>query len=223
MTSRSIAAGLRLLTVFLALGLLTQAEAADTGKAKPEWKNLFDGKSLGGWKIADFLDAGKVSVKDGVIVMEKGSHMTGITYDRSDFPKADYEVTLEGKKIDGRDFFCTTTFPVGDTFCSFVVGGWGGHVVGLSTINGASAVENETTGSREFKTDQWYKVRIRVTKAKILCWIDDDKLVDLDTADRKISIRIECTRCKPFGIATYATTGAVRNIRVRTLTDAERK
>ena len=29
---------------------------------------------------------------------------------------------------DGSDFFCTTTFPVGDAFCSFVVGGWSGTV-----------------------------------------------------------------------------------------------
>jgi hypothetical protein len=214
---------IRLLTLTVALGLLPMIEASAVEKDKPGWRSLFDGKSLEGWKVADFLNGGKVSVKDGAIVMEKGNPMTGLAYTGADFPKVDYEVILEGKKIEGRDFFCTTTFPVGDTFCSFVMGGWGGQVIGLSTINGAAAVENETSGSKEFKVDQWYKLRIRVTKERILCWIDDEKLVDLETADRKISIRIECSRCKPFGIATYATTGAVRNIRVRKLSEAEKK
>jgi hypothetical protein len=217
--------------LILAVGILPlSAAAAEPAKAAPAsekdkagWKSLFDGKSLDGWKNADFLRTGNVHVKDGAIVMDKGNQLTGVTYSRGDFPKVDYEVSLEGKKIEGRDFFCTTTFPVGDTFCSFVVGGWGGQVVGLTKVNGADAVENETTRSKEFKVDQWYRVRIRVTKDRILCWIDEEKMVDLETTDRKISIRIECQRCKPFGIATYGTTGAIRNIRVRSLTEADKK
>ena len=135
----------------------------------------------------------------------------------------DYEFVLEGKKIDGDDFFCTTTFPVGDSFCSFVVGGWSGRVVGLSSIDSEDASANETRTNKEFKGDHWYKVRIRVSQKRIEAWIDGEKLVDLDTTDRKISIRVECNACKPFGIATYQTTGAVRNIRVRPLSDADKK
>ena len=66
-------------------------------------------------------------------------------------------------------------------------------------------------------------MRIRVARDKIQAWIDDEKLVDLETADRRISIRLECGPCKPFGIATWHTSGAVRNIRVRALTEAEKK
>jgi hypothetical protein len=186
-------------------------------------KSLFDGKTLGGWKPADYLRAGKVSVKDGSIVMERGNQLTGVVYSRGDFPKTDYEVSLEGKKLDGDDFFCTTTFPVGNSFCSFVVGGWGGSTVGLSSINSADASENETSTSKEFKPNVWYRVRIRVMADRIRAWIDDEKLVDVDIENRKISIRIECNACKPFGVATYATTGAVRNIRVRPLTEEEKK
>jgi 3-keto-disaccharide hydrolase len=197
--------------------------AAGKSDEKAGWKKLFDGKSLDGWKSADFFGPGKVHVKDGAIVMEKGQTMTGVTYSRKDFPKIDYEVRLEGKKIAGNDFFCTTTFPVGDSFCSLVVGGWGGGTVGLSSINGADASENETHQSKEFKKDQWYHVRIRVSKQRIEAWIDDDKLVDLDTKDRKISTRIECEPCQPFGVATWKTVGAVRNLRVRKLTDEDKK
>ncbi len=193
------------------------------GKEEAGWKKLFDGKTLTNWESSDFYGPGKVHVKDGAIVMERGKIMTGFNYTRKDFPKMDYEVTLEGKKIAGDDFFCTTTFPVGDRFCSFVVGGWGGPVVGLSSIDSEDASANETRKEKEFKANQWYRIRIRVSQKRIEAWIDKEKMVDLDTTDRKISIRIECTASKPFGIATYETTGAVRDIRVRLLTEADKK
>jgi hypothetical protein len=201
----------------------TRADADKANKAKPDWKKLFDAKSLDGWKSTDFYKPGEVHVVDGALVIEKGKPMTGATYARADFPKTDYEVALEGKKVAGDDFFCTTTFPVGDSFCSLVVGGWGGMLVGLSSIDGADASENETTKSMEFKTGQWYRVRIRVTKQMIEAWIDDEKMIDVDIEGRKISTRIECRACQPFGIATYGTSGAIRDIKVRKLTDEEKK
>ena len=192
-------------------------------KDKAEWKPLFDGKSLTGWKSTNFGGEGDVTVKNGAVLLEQGSDMTGITFTGKDFPKMDYEVALEGKKVKGNDFFCTTTFPVGDAFCSLVVGGWGGTVVGLSSIDSRDAVENDTTQIKPFKHDQWYRVRIRVAKTKIEAWIDDEKLVDLVTKDKKITIRGECEASKPFGISTWRTEGAIRNIRVRLLTAAEKK
>ena len=218
-------------TVFglaLALGLLSlftgpASQASDKPKEKETWKTLFDGKSLDGWKPADFFKPGKVQVKDGAMVMERGKPITGITYGRADFPKMDYEVTLEGKKLAGDDFFCTTTFPVGDSFCSLVTGGWGGSVVGLSSIDASDASTNETRKDVEFKTGEWYRIRIRVSKKRIESWIGKEKVTDLDTTGRKISIRIECNACKPFGFATYDTTGAVRDVRVRALSEAEKK
>ena len=198
---------------------------AEEPKAKdaPAAKMLFDGKSLDGWKSSYEEHGGKVHVQDGAIVMEKGKKMTGVTYAKKDFPTTDYEVTLDGKKVEGGDFFCTTTFPVGDSHCSLVVGGWGGQVIGLSSINGSDASENETTGSMEFKEGKWYQVRIRVTGPKIEAWIGDEKVVDVPRKGRTFSTRIECEACHPFGVATYDTVGAVREIKVRTLTDAEKK
>lgn len=187
------------------------------------WKTLFDGKSLTGWKSAPFGGEGEVMVKDGAVIMERGSNMTGITYTKGDFPRMDYEVALEGKKLAGNDFFCTTTFPVGADFCSLVVGGWGGTVVGLSCIDFHDASENETSTFRDFKKDQWYAVRIRVTKERIQAWIDGKKMVDVSTKGKKISIRPECDENRPFGFATWNTTGAVRDIRVRPLTEAEKQ
>lgn len=216
----------RLICLGITIGVLyfTANARAEDKKAKDEtkWKDLFDGKSLEGWKSAYFDGSGKVEVKDGAIVMPKGEKLTGVTYTRGDFPKTNYEVVLEGKRVDGRDFFCTTTFPVGDSFCSLVVGGWGGMVTGISSINGGDASENETTGSMEFTSNKWYKVRIRVTDKKLEAWIGDDKVADVELRGKKISTRIECEECQPFGVCTWDTTGAVREIKVRTLTDAEK-
>lgn len=189
---------------------------------QPPGKLLFDGKTLVGWKSTDFGGEGEVSVEAGVVVMGQGNDMTGITYTRGDFPSMDYEVTLEGKRLQGNDFFCTTTFPVGENHCSLVVGGWGGTVVGLSSIDFQDASENETSTGQTFQRDRWYRVRIRVTQSRIEAWIDNEKAVDLPTKDRKISVRAECEPCRPFGIATWRTTGAVREIRVRTLTASEK-
>ncbi len=215
MTTRCVV-GFALGLLVITTGFPGSTRSENPGKSEPAWKKLFDGKSLQGWKSANFYGAAKTHVKDEMIVLEKGKIMTGVTYTQGDFPKMDYEVTLEGKKIAGDDFFCTTTFPVGDSFCSLVVGGWGGQLVGLSSINSMDASMNETRKDKEFKPNQWYRFRIRVSKNRIEAWIDRDKMVDLDATDRKISIRIECNACKPFGIATYETSGAVRDIRVRT-------
>jgi hypothetical protein len=101
----------------------TAAKTADSGKAdakKPtadetKWRALFDGKTLKDWKTPSFGEEGKVSVKDGTIVIGAGALMTGVAY-TGPLPKMDYELTLEGMRIAGDDFFCTTTFPVGDSF-----------------------------------------------------------------------------------------------------------
>jgi hypothetical protein len=199
------------------------AEAPASGKGGAEWKALFDGKSLAGWKEADYTGGGKVHSQDGALVLDRGKVMTGVVYTRGDFPKMDYELTLEGKKVAGEDFFCTTTFPVGDSFCSLVVGGWSGGVVGLSSIDAEDASLNETRTDREFQTDRWYRVRVRVSRKRIEAWIDRDKVVDVETTGRRITTRLECDACKPFGIATYQTKGAVRDIRVRPLGEDEKK
>jgi hypothetical protein len=201
---------------------VNKAEPKKPEGDKTKWRDLFDGKTLKGWKAPDFGGQGKVLVKDGTIVMEAGAMMTGVTY-TGPMPKMNYEVTLEGMRIDGSDFFCTTTFPVGDSFVSLVVGGWGGSLVGISSVDFYDASDNTTSRTKDFKSKQWYRFRIRVSQEKIEAWIDDEKMVDLETKGHKLSIRFECDLCRPFGVSTWMTAGAVRNIRVRELSAADLK
>jgi len=181
------------------------------------WTSLFDGKKLGRWEVAqrfDFINHGKVEVKDGTLVLGKGKPGTAVRF-TGKFPKIDYEVSLDAMRVDGGDFFCGMTFPVGDDALTLIVGGWRGPVVGLSCINGEPAVDNETCLYKEFKTKQWYRIRLRVTRERIQAWIDKEEVVDLATEDRKFSILFEPETALPLGIATWDTTGALRNIRVR--------
>ena len=207
------------LFILLVVGTVTKAEEAPATK----WIPLFDGKSLKGWKEADFYKPGKCKVENGCILLEKGSKLTGITLDKKDFPKENYEVSFEAKRVEGRDFFCTTTFPVGKAFTSFVVGGWGGTVVGISGIDGVDASENSTGQGKEFKDGQWYKIRILVAGDKLQTWIDNEQVVDLKISENNFTLHISCNVCKPFGIATYDTIGAIRDLKYRNILPAELK
>jgi hypothetical protein len=195
------------------------AQAAPPKTSSPDpyrGRDLFDGKTLGSWKVSEFGGEAKVHVKDGAIVMDGSDMMAGITW-TGEVLRSNYELELEGMRRDGSDFFCTTTFPVGKEYCSLVVGGWGGRLVGLSSIDGADASENDTTTSMDFKNRRWYKVRIRVTDAAIEAWIDGKQMVDQPRKGQRFSIRMEVEPCRPLGIATWYTEGAVRNIRLRGL------
>jgi hypothetical protein len=203
-----------LYTVFLPLSVLLLAGC----HAQRDEISLFDGKKLGQWKITDFGGQGDVYVKDGSIFLERGDDMTGITWTGA-VVRMNYEITLEAMRVSGSDFFCGLTFPVGDKPCSLILGGWGGDVCGLSNIDYYDAADNETTRIISFENGRWYKVRLRVTPNKIEAWLDDEELVNIETTGRKIDIRSEVDLSQPLGIATWCTTGAVRNIRLRTLPD----
>ena len=112
------------------------------------------------------------------------------------------------------DFFCGITFPVKDQFCSLIVGGWGGPVVGLSCIDGKDASENATNVLKRFDKNVWYKIKMRVTGEKIQAWIDDEKLVDFAYTGHELYVRPEVELSKPFGICTWMTTGELRRIRL---------
>jgi hypothetical protein len=180
--------------------------------------SLFDGKTLGQWKVTDFGGQGPVTVKDGAIYMAPGAYMTGITW-TGPVVRMNYEITLEAMRFEGSDFFCGLTFPVNDKPCTLILGGWGGSLCGLSSLDHMDASENETTRMISFENNKWYRVRLRVVPDHIQAWLNDEILVDADVTGKNIDIRIEVEESKPLGIATYDTGGAVRNIKLKKLAD----
>jgi hypothetical protein len=220
-----------LLCVFAPMTFLCADETLPVKKDKqaPEkpaeqWKRLFDGESLSGWSIPVYGGDGIVDVQKGCIVIGRGEMMTGIRYEK-EIPKTNYELRYEAQRMEGYDFFAACTFPVQKSFCTFINGGWGGGAVGLSSIGGYDASENETSGYVDFKEKTWYRFRIRVTDKQIQIWITEQTkegkwgteklLVDLEIADKSISTRLEVDQYKPLGFCTWSTAGQLRNIEVR--------
>jgi len=205
------------------VAVLVAALPLAAGAADPSaWLPLFDGMTLGGWKSTPFGGEGEVRVEAGAIRLGMGSDMTGITWSE-EFPKQDYEIEFEARRVDGNDFFCGLTFPVGDDPCSLILGGWGGGVVGLSSIDGEDAANNATTVVRAFKAGQWYAVRVRVTKERIECFLDGERVVDQPRAGHTISIRESVEPSRPLGVATYATVAELRNLRWRPAAGPEKR
>jgi hypothetical protein len=56
-----------------------------------------------------------------------------------------------------------------------------------------------------------------VSDAAIEAWIDDEQLINQPRKGHKFGIRSEVELCRPLGICTWVTKGAVRNIKVRSL------
>lgn len=192
------------------------AAAVQQAANKEQWQTLFDGKSLEGWKATEFGGEGEVKVEEGQIIMRMGQPLTGITWKAGDkLPTDNYEITLQAMKRKGDDFFCGLTFPVRDSHASFIVGGWAGTVVGLSSINGLDASENETTKYEKLDHNKWYAVRVRVAGGKIECWLGDEQMVDVELKDKKISTRIEVDPSKPLGICCFNVEAGLKEIKLR--------
>jgi hypothetical protein len=190
---------------------------AAASAAGAQWQSLFDGKSLQGWRETPFTGRGRVSVEKGAIRIGPGGPLTGVTWTGS-FPRSNYEIRLEAARLEGNDFFASLTFPVKDSFCTWVLGGWGGDIVGLSSLDDWDASENETRSYFNFENGRWYALRLRVTDDRITAWIDEDPVVNVVITGRSIDLRFgEIKLSAPLGFASYATAGGLRKIEYRLL------
>jgi len=176
-----------------------------------------DWQPIAGWQETKFTGHGKGRVENGVISLAPGAPMTGVTR-AGPFPKTNYEIRFEATRIKGGDFFASLTFPVGESHCTWVTGGWGGDIVGLSSIDGWDASDNETRTYFTFETGQWYTFRIQVIPSHIKAWIDEKQIVNAPIAGREISLRRgEMNLSTPLGFASYNTAGGIRKVEYRPL------
>ena len=196
------------------------------GKSEKNWTELFNGTDLTGWTTPDFGGSAKVTVEEtedgNVIRLKMGMMITGIVYE-NEFPTTNFELELEARRTGGHDFFATTTFPVGEGFCSFVTGGWGGSIFGLSSLNGYDASENSSSKCFVSKNNTWYKIRVCVTEKRIRCWVDDQEIVDWTRGKTRFTTRFEVQKSQPMGITNFCCDSEIRSIRFRELDEAERE
>ena len=155
-------------------------------------------------------------------MLPSGVALTGVTYAGGvELPTNNYEIALEAQRIDGADFFCGLTFPVGDSYASLIIGGWGGSLCGISSLDDEDAAHNETHTNRRFKTGQWYRIRLRVLPERLVAWVDDEKIIDVSTKGKKISLRQDIDASKPLGLSSFQTTAAIKDVKIRKLGDVE--
>jgi hypothetical protein len=181
---------------------------------------LFDGKNLDNWERTDFAGKGEVRIdENGSMVLEMGAELSGVHWKgKTELPKINYEVTLQAKRTMGNDFFCGLTFPFKESHATLILGGWGGSLIGISSLDDFDASENDTGDAYVFEDKKWYDVRLRVTEEKLQVWLDDKMVIDSDVEGRKVSMRFgEIEMSVPFGICTYATTGVIRDIKIKHL------
>ena len=205
---------------------VVEAKSALAKAATEKWVSLFDGESTAGWSIPVYGGDGEVDVLGGNLVIGRGAMMTGVRYEK-EFPKVNYEIQYEARRTQGYDFFASCTFPVKESFCTFVNGGWGGGTTGLSSIDDYDASENPSSTYFDYRANTWHRFRIRVTDNAIQVWItvqdkegnwgEEKSIINLNTEDKRLSTRIEVERYKPLGFCTWNAEGQLRNIEYRVI------
>jgi hypothetical protein len=196
----------------------SSGESKDAGtKAEKKWTPLLSSDTLDGFEITNFGGEGEIDIKDGVLKLGMGDPLTGVTSKKKDFPTENYEMRWQARRVTGSDFFVGMTFPVAKEHCSFICGGWGGGLTGISSINGNDASENETSGFKDFKNGKWYSFRIRVDAKHVTVWIDDERIINVAREGKKFSLRAEVLKSRPLGYCVFQSDCEVKEWEYQTI------
>ncbi len=99
------------------------------------------------WQQAEVPGSGTVAARDHTLSLPEGKPMTVAKFTAwkaAKLPLVNYAITMEARRVAGSDFFAALTFPIGSAgrCLTFINGGWGGSVTGLSNIDSMTASEN---------------------------------------------------------------------------------
>ena len=118
----------------LLLAFLVAATFSSCVTTQQSGTSMLEKNSIGKWKPTDFAGHGDVTVKNGVLKLGMGIELTGVNW-TGELPKGEYEISFEGRRVQGNDFFCGLTFPVKGSHATLILGGWGGALVGISSLD----------------------------------------------------------------------------------------
>jgi formylglycine-generating enzyme required for sulfatase activity len=181
-----------------------------------QWQSLFDGKTLDGWRVvkgANFGETPQVTPRGGLLVFERGGPDIAVSWTRP-FPTTGYELSLECRLDVIGEGWCVI-FPVGDSHCRLVVGGWRGSVAGLDLLDGREARDNDTTKRVQSVAGRWSTAVLRVTEKRVQASLDGRVIVDQTREGHTFGLDRYSDAVKPFGLYVIRTTASMRNIRLR--------
>ncbi|HPB11077.1 MAG TPA: DUF1080 domain-containing protein [Kiritimatiellia bacterium] len=203
--------------ILFALALLT---ASTSGAAEPV--QLFNGRDLTGWKTADLFEGGKVAVlPDGAVECDFGNPMTGIAYTNTP-PRMNYELSLQAVRVQGSDFFVALTLPIETNYCTIIIGGWGGNLCGISSVDYLDASENQWSENTTLENERWYTLRVRVTPGVLQVFLDETLYTArVEGPPSRFSLRSgsDIDKTGPLGLASYRTKARWRNFTLTPITE----
>lgn len=190
--------------------------------ARAETRSLFNGRDLAGWRIAASGSNTPAQVlENGIVSCPAGDPLNGIIYTNVP-PTMNYELSIEAKRVSGSDFFIALTLPIEHSFCTVIIGGWGGGLCGVSRFDYADASQNQWSQYLRLENDRWYTLRVRVTPGVLQVFLDETLYtarIEYDDAYR-FSLRPGSIESfVPLGLATYQTHAHWRNFTVTTITE----
>ncbi len=173
------------------------------------------------WTALSFGGEGAAEWSEGQLRLDLGVELNGSRFG-GELPKLPYELELKARRLSGSDFFCGLTFPVRspEECLTLILGGWGGGTVGLSSIDGKDASENDSTFYRNFENQQWYAIQLRVLKERIEVRLDGELVITQPTAGKTLGLRPGMIHlCAPLGLAAWQTEAEFKGLRWRSITD----
>lgn len=208
----------RLLSAALALGCMISCSAPNSADGEAiVWQDLLTEENITSWQPSAFGISGREEILPHAIRLTMGNPFTGVAWSGEPLPTENYEIEIVARKVMGNDFFCGLTFAVGEDPCTFIAGGWGGSITGLSCIDGKDASENATRTFQRYDVGEDYTIRIRVEEHRVRAWLQDGLVVQQPRDGVDFSVRMEVELSTPFGIACYNTEALITACRIRRL------
>lgn len=192
------------------------ANGERSANREPDATSTWTDVSLATAAPVSFGGEGDVQRDATGLVLEPGSPLTGVVFAAVP-PLPRYELEATAARLSGVDFFCGLTFPTARGCLTLVLGGWGGAVCGLSSLDGQDAANNATRRLRAFATGVDHRVRLVVDGERVTVAIDGEPFLDCDLTGREVDVRAEVGPTKPFGFCCYLTRARLSALRWRPL------